>query len=943
VRIFLRLFTILLLLGGVLSLARQTFANICCGTYSCTKYDANGNVLDDYLSTCGGAACSGSGGGGCNAGYDMDDSGCEWKAGSSCGSTGSTPTPSSFMAGTMVSTPLGGKKIEDLKVGDRVISFTGNTIVESIVSKTHKVRRDYYFDLVADGYRVKVTAKHPFYIGSDEFKTAEELKAGDNVYVLENKSLVKKRVTSKTRVEKKADVYNLTVDGTNTYFAGGFAVHNKGGTIKKGNHDYSNCDASGGWACNEGTPNVTFHVQLYAGPVGGLPQTFLGEVPAYQLREDVGSVCGGNLYHGFTFPDPTVCTNCTDYQTQIDNYNSLKDGVAHNITAYVVKPNTASVKLVSSPKTITCAAPTATPPPTPTPTNTPTPTPIPAPVLTCTAYTNTNPISIIWNWTVNGVLTYWLRVWDSAVYIVDQWYSGPTVTTSAVPGVTYWGKVLSGDGTQSSPWSTTVSCTVPALSTPTGVCGTFNGNPTNPATPITYTWANGTALQVWDSTGKWWYNAAASSGIIISKDDNNLGSTFAVPLGRTVYARTTYTPSFNYFSTASETICPPPANPLPVTISGPLQQKSGTGCNQANATNNFNVQNPTTTTNPSSCVATACTVSPSTSAAQTYTCTTTFSSNNCLDDDPPTWPTSATINLTGVAPLGYSFIGWTPSGSCTPATNSKVVNAGDTIANQPITFGFDSDWIKLKNSSFNGVSITGVTVPAFVTGYDADDDVSKYFIIGNAGAVLKTAVSPNTAYSTPNWYDSSFTTSFSMYPSTFLNYVKSRKQHTVITNPDLSTITSPGIYIYNGALTLTSSNVMTSNVVLIVAGDVSISGSEFNINADCINTALSKNIAILSTGKISFSNTTKCAAGIFIAKTVDTGSNGNQGLKIKGNLIAQTTLTNNRAWSDNSRPSVFVVFDPVQYINLLPYLSTAYYDWRQIQDCLFIPPILSKI
>src|SRR3972149_3509865 len=65
--------------------------------------------------------------------------------------------PSSFMAGTMVSTPEGGKKIEDLKVGDRVISFTGNTIVESIVSKTHKVRRDYYFDLVADGYRVKVT------------------------------------------------------------------------------------------------------------------------------------------------------------------------------------------------------------------------------------------------------------------------------------------------------------------------------------------------------------------------------------------------------------------------------------------------------------------------------------------------------------------------------------------------------------------------------------------------------------------------------------------------------------------------------------------------------------------------------------------------------------------------------------------------------------------
>lgn len=138
---------------------------------------------------------------------------------------------SSFMAGTIVSTPLGGKKIEDLKVGDRVISFADDALLESVVSKTHKVRRDYYFDLVAGDYKVKVTAKHPFYIGNNEFKTAEELKAGDNVYVMEKKSLVKKRVTSKTKVNQKADVYNLTVDGTNTYFAAGFAVHNKGSFV----------------------------------------------------------------------------------------------------------------------------------------------------------------------------------------------------------------------------------------------------------------------------------------------------------------------------------------------------------------------------------------------------------------------------------------------------------------------------------------------------------------------------------------------------------------------------------------------------------------------------------------------------------------------------------------------------------------------------------------
>lgn len=139
------------------------------------------------------------------------------------------PAASSFMAGTIVSTPDGGRKIEDLEVGDRVVSFGNDEIMESVVSKTYKVRRDYYFDLVAGNYSVKVTAKHPFYIGNNEFKTVEELQAGDSVYVIEKNSLVKKKVTSKTKVNQIVDVYNLTVDGTNTYFAGGFAVHNISG------------------------------------------------------------------------------------------------------------------------------------------------------------------------------------------------------------------------------------------------------------------------------------------------------------------------------------------------------------------------------------------------------------------------------------------------------------------------------------------------------------------------------------------------------------------------------------------------------------------------------------------------------------------------------------------------------------------------------------------
>ena len=102
-------------------------------------------------------------------------------------------------------------------MGDSVDSFADNALTQSAVSQIYKVTREYYYSLAAGDYQVKVTAEHPFFVGNNKFKEVKDLKAGDNVYVLENKSLVKKRVTSKTRVEKKADVYNLTVDGTNTY------------------------------------------------------------------------------------------------------------------------------------------------------------------------------------------------------------------------------------------------------------------------------------------------------------------------------------------------------------------------------------------------------------------------------------------------------------------------------------------------------------------------------------------------------------------------------------------------------------------------------------------------------------------------------------------------------------------------------------------------------
>jgi hypothetical protein len=243
-------------------------------------------------------------------------------------------------------------------------------------------------------------------------------------------------------------------------------------------------------------------------------------------------------------------------------------------------------------------------------------------------------------------------------------------------------------------------------------------------------------------------------------------------------------------------------------------------------------------------------------------------------------------------------------------------------------------WTKLKNTSFSSINPLTSLIPLFPVAYDAGDDTSANFIVGEGGLVSAplinlTTLNPSAQPSTNNW-SVSYTPTYLLTPNTFLSYVKARKEYKSITS--LDDVVSNGIYVYQGDLTLNKTELdksAASKFVLIVNGNVTIDQGKFNSN-DCTNTL--KSIAVLSkTGTISFSDTTQCAAGIFIADGVDTGVTINQGLKIIGNLIAQTTFTNQRNWSNPNKPVLFVAFDQQQYIDLLPYLSTANYEWRQIQ------------
>ena len=163
-----------------------------------------------------------------------------------------------------------------------------------------------------------------------------------------------------------------------------------------------------------------------------------------------------------------------------------------------------------------------------------------------------------------------------------------------------------------------------------------------------------------------------------------------------------------------------------------------------------------------------------------------------------------------------------------------------------------------------------------------------------------------------------------MTPGSFLSYIKARKQHKVITS--LAQINADGIYVWDGALSITDAvKVRFDNykIVFISTGTVTINT---NNGLDPVNGSL----AIIAP-TITFTNIVEEANGIFIANDISTGSPANQGLKIIGNLIVQDSLTNDREWTNGNKPSLFIVFDQQKYIDLLPYLSTANYDWRQIQ------------
>jgi hypothetical protein len=132
-----------------------------------------------------------------------------------------------FPAGTLIKTEGDAIPIELIKYGDEVLAFDDNRQIINVKVKSNlQAESPKIVRIKAGDNEIVASTQHPFYNGK-EFVTIDSLMVGDTVYILKNGILIPQIVSYTEIIEQETIVYALSVDYPNTYFANGFAVHNK--------------------------------------------------------------------------------------------------------------------------------------------------------------------------------------------------------------------------------------------------------------------------------------------------------------------------------------------------------------------------------------------------------------------------------------------------------------------------------------------------------------------------------------------------------------------------------------------------------------------------------------------------------------------------------------------------------------------------------------------
>ncbi|WP_127533294.1 polymorphic toxin-type HINT domain-containing protein [Paenibacillus kobensis] len=138
-----------------------------------------------------------------------------------------------FTAGTKVQTDEGEKNIEDIEVGDKVLSkdeATGEVAYKEVTA-TFNHETDEIYKIHVGGQTIESTFNHPFYVEDKGWTFVKDLKVGDLLVQSDGNTL---EITSIELLHKYVTVYNMTVDEFHTYFVSdlGIWVHNTNGCLR---------------------------------------------------------------------------------------------------------------------------------------------------------------------------------------------------------------------------------------------------------------------------------------------------------------------------------------------------------------------------------------------------------------------------------------------------------------------------------------------------------------------------------------------------------------------------------------------------------------------------------------------------------------------------------------------------------------------------------------
>jgi RHS repeat-associated protein len=135
-----------------------------------------------------------------------------------------------FAKGTPVHTRTGLKEIQDVVLGDEVLSWNQETRAFEFrrVVRLISTQRQDLIEIRGEAWRLLCSPEHPFLTPGLEWRMAEELKEGDSIKAKEGE-LASIRSATKQLLSHPVRLYNFHVEGTRTYCVTrlGLVAHNK--------------------------------------------------------------------------------------------------------------------------------------------------------------------------------------------------------------------------------------------------------------------------------------------------------------------------------------------------------------------------------------------------------------------------------------------------------------------------------------------------------------------------------------------------------------------------------------------------------------------------------------------------------------------------------------------------------------------------------------------